>query len=485
MSCGAAIMEEKRAMVNVRKSINNSTTFVQRLYTAYLGAVNVNVQAGRKAGTVVLEYRGVGTNPDILIKCVDVVASRVDYTTRPSLSSLEGKTAVIVDIQKNRENYYAIQTYELQKATLANDITGIARRTNALSAFYKHEPNFALRKLSVARNTAITPAELAVLHQLYAENASVDVHFETGLMVKFMQEKFNRQSVNQSNTLLSLCNVPDLDNAYFTGEYMVYGNGKTYFYPLGSLDVSSHELTHALVAATAGLIYDGHSGAMNEHLADVVAVAFEFWVYKIFNGNADSTDDLQGEGDWTLGEDIGKAMKYLRNLKDPTKAHSPQPKMYRGEFWGDPNSTTDYGYVHGNSGVLNHFFYLLSQSTSIDTAIAIIYNTLLRLNPTSDFIDYRNIVINETPESIRSLTKQALAAVGLGPTAVSDWNRSPAKNKVLPVPTPPAPTPPVPTPPVPTTPVPTTVPYPNEHIPTIHMCCPHCQSRQPRKRRRM
>jgi hypothetical protein len=470
--CGAnAIAKKNEISVNPTRG---NISFTQRLYTAYLGAVNVQVQYGKKEGTVLLEYQGVGTNTNIVIKCVDAVASHIDYTTRPSLRRIEGKPAVIVDIKKNKDNYYNIQLYELQKAYYTGDKLGIDRRKKAIYAFYINEPAYMNSSIQSFANYRTT-YETDKIHKQYAENCCVDIHFETGLVVQFMQEKLGRNSVNQSDILLSVCNVPNLDNAFFTGEYMVYGNGKTQFYPLGSIDIACHELTHALVTATAGLKYEGHSGAMNEHVADIIATAFEFWVYEKFNNNTDTTDDLHGGSDWLIGEDVGKSMKYLRNLKDPTKADMPQPKMYLGEYWGDPNSSTDYGYVHVNSGVLNHFFYLLSQSVGIDASLSICYNTLLRLNTTSDFIDYRNTLLDVSPESIRHLTQQALTAVGLGPDAVSDWNKSPTKNKI--------PTQsPIDPPQIPSD----NVQYPNSHIPTTAMCCQHCQSRQhnPLKRRR-
>ena len=319
-----------------------------------------------------------------------------------------------------------------------------------------------------------------VLHELYIENSCVDVHFNTQMFLLFLRELLNRDSINNGKLLVSLFNVPNLDNAFFTGEYMIYGNGDKMFYPLGAVDVSAHELTHGLVQSTAGLQYVGHSGALNESFSDVMVTSFEFWLYDRFNNNADTSDYLQGEFDWLCGEDIGKTVKYLRNLRDPTKAEFPQPKKYGSKHWANPNKESarhDYGGVHINSGISNRCFYLLSESIGIDNALPIFYNCLLRLGNLSDFIDFRNTLV-ECAGQHKGQTVQCLTQVGLHPMAVSDWLRSPRENRVPQKPKPepqPSPTPapqPEPTP----NPEPTpTQQYPNPHIPYIRgLCCPHC-----------
>ena len=76
--------------------------------------------------------------------------------------------------------------------------------------------------------------------------------------------------------MISLINVSDpengeaLDNAFWNGKAMFYGNGRHDFKPLaGGLDVAGHEMTHGVVENTANLEYEGESGAINESLADI------------------------------------------------------------------------------------------------------------------------------------------------------------------------------------------------------------------------
>jgi hypothetical protein len=464
MSCGKFITEQLNTVGNKVIASAQGSTYVDKfLYTAYLGRVKVKVAASNDPNKVSLECMA-GRSNDIVLRVIDAVVGRVDYQTRPTLRQLSGIHAAVVNISENKETFYQIQQMEALKANMSGDTIAFAYHQKYLQKFQHEEPQLYRtleRKYSSARY------DPEALRALYVKNCCVDIHFQTSLFLKFLQEKLNRDSINNGKLLLSLFNVPDMDNAFFSGEYMLYGNGKTMFYPLSAIDVAAHELTHGLVQSTAGLEYLGHSGALNESFSDVMGTAFEFWLYKRFNENTDTTDDLQGDADWLIGEDIGQTVKYLRNMRDPTQADQPQPKTYRGQHWSDPNNEQrDYGGVHINSGVTNHCFYQFSQKFGIDTSLPIFYNCLLKLGRNSDFIDFRNTIIECTPEQARPQAQQCLDLVGLTTNAVSDWRKSPAKNK----------TPGQPNPqPQPQPPHGQVVPFPNPQVPYIRgLCCPHC-----------
>ena len=61
-----------------------------------------------------------------------------------------------------------------------------------------------------------------------------------------------------------------------------------------------------------------------------------------------------------------KAGGALRSMSSP-KTYG-QPNTYKGSYWVNsvttPTDANDYGGVHTNSGVLNYWFYLLSQGGS-------------------------------------------------------------------------------------------------------------------------
>ena len=65
----------------------------------------------------------------------------------------------------------------------------------------------------------------------------------------------------------------DYDNAFWNGAQLVFGDGDGEIFDRFTkpVDVLGHELTHAVTERTAGLVYEGQSGALNESLSDVFA----------------------------------------------------------------------------------------------------------------------------------------------------------------------------------------------------------------------
>lgn len=428
------------------------------LYTSYLGRVKVRVGSTTNPNIVKMECKGVGSASDIVVREVDVIVAGIDTNSRPTLRTLSNKPPAVVNISENKENFYLIQKLEIQRAILSGDIIGVTLRQTALDKFSLLEPDLSSQ---LERKYVDIIFDAEKLRSLYVKNCVVDIHFNTTLYLEFLQEKLNRPSINNGTLLLSLFNVADMDNAYFSGEYMVYGNGKTYFYPLASIDVASHELTHGLVQATAGLEYSAESGALNESFADVMGTAFEFWLYDRFNKDDDPNNDIFGESDWLIGEDIGKTMKYLRNMKNPNT--TKQPKKYKGQYWVDTRDTSsnnDYGGVHQNSGVGNFCFYLLSQEVGQSIALSIFYNCLLKLNRTSDYTQFRDALVECTSTKLKEKTKHCLAVVGLPYSSIltnpTDHDPQMSSGLIL---------------------------YPNAHIPYIKgVCCPHCLCLQKKTR---
>ena len=73
---------------------------------------------------------------------------------------------------------------------------------------------------------------------------------------------------------------------------MTYGDGDgTNFGPLVSLDIAGHEMCHGVTQTTAGLIYSGESGGLNEATSDIFGTMVEFYA----NNANDPPDYLIGE----------------------------------------------------------------------------------------------------------------------------------------------------------------------------------------------
>lgn len=368
-----------------------------KVYSAYLGEVDLNVyDAGN--GYVALQtlVPGLDGRPDIFVKEVDV-QKHVLYPEKYQydIRYLAQVQPTFINIKKAADNAKTIELIEAQK------------------------------KVAELSGKKLNPQDQKRLHTAYIYNNSVDIHFNTCQYLHFLHKYTGKNNVTNSNVLLSMHNVANLDNAFWTGNYMVYGNGKTTFYPLGTSDIGGHEAGHGLVQTVAGLKYRGHSGALNESFADVMGVCFEFFLYYKFNNNKDGNteDDIDGESDWLIGEDSGKRVEYLRNMKDPTKAQHPQPKIYRGQHWMDPNSSIDFGGVHINSGVGNYTFYLLSRHLGWEKAFGVFWECLQKLNPDSSYIDFRNCLklVAEKEPRLKEAVKLALHGSGLTDNAVTDW----------------------------------------------------------------
>jgi Zn-dependent metalloprotease len=223
--------------------------------------------------------------------------------------------------------------------------------------------------------------------------------------------------------LICITGLANVDNAFFTGEYMVFGNGEKQFYPLVSADVVGHEFTHGLVQGLAGLIYKGHSGALNEHISDVMAVCYESWMYHKYNENESKDDDLLGSADWLMGEDLGVTMPYLRNFQDPEKAQ--QPKRYKGKFYMDPNSNFDSGGVHVNSGIWNHCFFKVcaERQVPMSKALTLWMLALRNMRKDSNFMHFRDLLLHFSSGEVglcSIVMRQCLDAVGMTADAISD-----------------------------------------------------------------
>ena len=236
---------------------------------------------------------------------------------------------------------------------------------------------------------------------------AVSAHHNAGVAYEYYLKTFNRNSLNgRGGTIVSLINVADddgkgLDNAYWNGQIMAYGNGSKGFKPLaGALDVAGHEMTHGVIQNTANFQYKNQSGALNESFADVFAVLID-------------------RDDWTIGEDVVKPAYFpsgaLRSVANPNQggptddANGYQPRTM-AQY---DNTTDDNGGVHINSGIPNYAFYLFASSGSVgkDKAEKVYYRALTTyLVRTSTFLDLRLAIIKATGDLFGANGAEATAA---------------------------------------------------------------------------
>ena len=210
---------------------------------------------------------------------------------------------------------------------------------------------------------------------------SIDIFFCASEFILFLSKELGFIDVDEN--LFFVANIPNYDNAYYDGCKFVFGNGNQ-MKPLTSIDVIGHEIGHMICKNIAGLEYKGHSGALNESLADCLSLCFEFWIYRKYNSDKDNSNDLIGIPDWLIGEDVIKKRysrkKSMRNFIQPEQCNCPS--KVNGQYYIDPLSNIDHGGVHYNSSIINHMFYKLTscQMDNMYDILGIWYRCYKNLN---------------------------------------------------------------------------------------------------------
>lgn len=259
----------------------------------------------------------------------------------------------------------------------------------------------------------------------WADKTAVSAHFNGGQAYEYFKTVHARNSLDGvGGNVYSVINVPEqdgsgMDNAYWNGQFMSYGNGASQFKPLaGGLDVAAHEMTHGVVEKTANLEYKFQSGAINESMADVFGTMVD-------------------RDDWRVGEDVVKLTAFpsgaLRDLADPhnggTNLNSPGWQPSHMNEYVQLAENQDNGGVHINSGIPNKAYYLYATAVTKDKAEKVYYRALnLYLTRSSNFADLRLAVVKAAGDIYGANSNEATQAglafdgVGIGGTGGNGGN---------------------------------------------------------------
>jgi len=242
-----------------------------------------------------------------------------------------------------------------------------------------------------------------------------------GATYDFYDQVFQRNSLDDRGmNLVSSVHVaePDyggsyvaMDNAFWNGEQMAYGDGdEVLFHRFTlSLDVIAHELTHGVSSFTSNLTYSGQSGALNEHFSDVFGVLVRQW----------KKGESAEKADWTIGREVlvpAKTRRAIRDMENPGTAFvndpdlgtDPQPAHFSKLYMG----ISDDGGVHINSGIPNRAFVLTAKAlggNSWDVAGRIWYKTLLQLSSSNQFHDCAAMTV-QVATGLGAAAKKAVRA---------------------------------------------------------------------------
>jgi pseudolysin/vibriolysin len=156
------------------------------------------------------------------------------------------------------------------------------------------------------------------------------------------------------------------ENAFWDGSTMSFGDGASTFYPLVSVDVAGHEVSHGFTEQHSNLTYSGQSGGMNEAFSDMGGEATEYY--------------WKGSNDFLVGPEVFKASGALRYMCNPTQDGGSIDNA------ADYTSSLD---VHYSSGVYNKAFCTLAKTSGWDTVKA--FKSFARANslywtPSSTFV---------------------------------------------------------------------------------------------------
>lgn len=213
-----------------------------------------------------------------------------------------------------------------------------------------------------------------------------------GEVRSFYADTFDRDSIdNRGMSINVYVNYGvDFDNAFWDNENIVLGNGDGMIFTdfCKSPDVMGHELTHGVVQYTANLDYQGQSGALNEHFADVFGSLIEQRMRKEDAGTANWLI-----GDEVMAEDLfGEALRSMAHpgtaYDNPTMGKDPQP-AHMSKYFAGPEDNQG---VHINSGIPNRAFYLVATELGTAHAGQIWYAGLQNLWATAKFEDAASVL---------------------------------------------------------------------------------------------
>lgn len=268
-------------------------------------------------------------------------------------------------------SYDGLSSYERHLAKLTVDRDDAAKRcylknSEVIVKEFESETvsSFVCNKVNDKHNNVYWSGNLGAINDGYSPDN--DALFG-GQVIKAMYQSWYGIPVLSRNgkpMLLEMVVHDPIENAFWDGEKMTFGDGEDTFYPLTSLGVAAHEVSHGFTEQHSDLVYYGQSGGMNESFSDMAAQAAEIFAY---NSNS-----------WMIGPEIMKskneALRYMDKPSKDCKGGSP------GD-WCSIDSADQYYSgldVHFSSGVYNHFFYLLATTKGWDVRKA--FDVMLHAN---------------------------------------------------------------------------------------------------------
>jgi Zn-dependent metalloprotease len=183
-----------------------------------------------------------------------------------------------------------------------------------------------------------------------------DAHYFGGVITN-MYPAYTGYNALNFQLIMRVHYSTNYENAFWNGSNMSFGDGASTFYPLVSIDVAGHEVSHGFTEQHSNLTYSGQSGGMNEAFSDMGGEATEYY--------------WKGSNDFLVGEEIfkGAAGQALRYMCNPTQDGGSIDNAANYTSGMDP---------HYSSGVYNKMFCNLAKTSGWGTPTA--FKVMARAN---------------------------------------------------------------------------------------------------------
>ncbi|NMO17856.1 peptidase [Pyxidicoccus fallax] len=365
----------------------------------------------------------------------EAALAAVDRDREAFESWIEAPEAGLVywrDGDELRLMYQVIQTGEKADGTPVRDIVLVDARNGDVQVRIPTIHEALNRRMHDGKNLSTLPGPIVRTEgQAPVADPVVNTNYDhLGTVYNCYQNLFGRDSIDNAGGLLisTVHHRVNYVNAFWNGTQMVYGDGDnvTATNLANSLDVTAHELTHAVTDNESDLIYSGESGGMNESMSDIFGAVCEWY--------GDGAGDVSARH-WLIGDDVwtpnvpNDALRYM---------HSPTLDGVSLDYFPDYSSGVD---VHYSSGIPNLAFYLLSQggthprgkTTQVVAGIGIEKAARIWYKANADIL-----LPSSTFEQSKVATEQAAAQLGYdAATIASVSNAWKAVGVGVPVPPPP------------------------------------------------
>ena len=310
-----------------------------------------------------------GTPTGAATLAVDTLDGPATLVYRTAVTTTDGLVHVLVDATSGKvvNKWAEVQTVE-GSGTGYNVGTVPLDTTKSGSTYQLKDPerggNYTtdMNNRKIGKGTLFTDADnvWGTGSTSNDQTVAVDAQYSVAETWDYYLETFGRQGIadDGAGSYNKVHYGRNYNNAGWSDSCfcMLYGDGDgTNYGPFTALDVGGHEMTHGVTSRTAGLVYSGESGGLNESMSDVFGTLVEFY-----------SNNAKDVGDYLIGENIALDHQPLRWMDDPSKDGNS------AKCWSSTVKNLD---VHYSSGVGNHAFFLLAVGSGAKTVNGVAYNS--------------------------------------------------------------------------------------------------------------